>query len=647
MANEIFTRLQLKHDTYNAWEAVKDTFRPLPGEICIVEVPAGSSAAQTAPTVLFKVGQAKSETENYTFAELPWASALAADVYAWAKKPEAEFITWVNEQIEHPTLSVVDPDAATKKFITNIEVSDHEVTITRSDVDWDDIVSKPDLALKSDIPTNHKTKQEAVVDPTANGKAIAFIDSISQNENGEITATKKTVNLDEYAKKEDIPESVGVMAVSGADAIKTEGTSDVTISLELDNSGNVTLSQSEAGLKAEYNLKKGLRDDGIEIGYNTANERTIAINGESVKVKGHEIASQFYVGNELKKITDTLGDLATKDTITSAEISDFGTAVAAVKVTNAGTADKVAHKFTVNGVEFDGSAEKSVTIDASTLGLESAMHFVGALTEAPATAKPGDVYLNTATKKEYVYSTEQGWVELGDEGSHALKSITITGTGYLTDGGDLSANRTIDIAAEVKTKIDNGATAYGWGNHAEAGYLKSHQDISGKKNVQDAIADQNLSGATVVKGIAQNEQGVITVSTRNLTPADIGAQPAGNYQEAGNYKTAQEVKSFAGASNKTITSVTQNANGEVEVTYGDIAFPEAIKASGAATIATVADDVVTLKAGATLGEDHKLENATGADITLAKVAKTGNIADLVQTEGTYIVFNCGTATTVV
>lgn len=40
---------------------------------------------------------------------------------------------------------------------------------------------------------SYKTSQTAVSDPTANGNAAAFIDSISQNANGEITVTKKNV----------------------------------------------------------------------------------------------------------------------------------------------------------------------------------------------------------------------------------------------------------------------------------------------------------------------------------------------------------------------------------------------------------------------------------------------------------------------
>lgn len=40
---------------------------------------------------------------------------------------------------------------------------------------------------------SYKTTQSAVSDPTANGNAAAFIDSISQDANGEITVTKKNV----------------------------------------------------------------------------------------------------------------------------------------------------------------------------------------------------------------------------------------------------------------------------------------------------------------------------------------------------------------------------------------------------------------------------------------------------------------------
>jgi len=80
------TRIKLLYKSYADWQAVQATFIPLKGEVCFCEVPASTGAVVQEPCVLFKVGDgAKS------FAQLPWGSALAADVYGWAKKENLEF----------------------------------------------------------------------------------------------------------------------------------------------------------------------------------------------------------------------------------------------------------------------------------------------------------------------------------------------------------------------------------------------------------------------------------------------------------------------------------------------------------------------------------------------------------------------------
>lgn len=83
MAEKILnTRIQLKYDTLANWEA--STFNLKAGELAIVSlgnVKDGTTAGEiNQHPVLFKVG-----TGNHTFSQLPFASALAADVYAWAK----------------------------------------------------------------------------------------------------------------------------------------------------------------------------------------------------------------------------------------------------------------------------------------------------------------------------------------------------------------------------------------------------------------------------------------------------------------------------------------------------------------------------------------------------------------------------------
>ena len=81
------TRIQLKYDTLANWNAVADTFVPNKGEVCFVEIPTGDKTATTAPTVLFKVGDG-----TKTWGALKWGSALAADVYSWAKAASPQAI---------------------------------------------------------------------------------------------------------------------------------------------------------------------------------------------------------------------------------------------------------------------------------------------------------------------------------------------------------------------------------------------------------------------------------------------------------------------------------------------------------------------------------------------------------------------------
>lgn len=74
------TRLRLKYDTFANWEKVKTTFVPLKGEVCLIEVPNNVDPIHNAHSILFKVGDGTT-----AFGDLQYGSALAADVYSWAK----------------------------------------------------------------------------------------------------------------------------------------------------------------------------------------------------------------------------------------------------------------------------------------------------------------------------------------------------------------------------------------------------------------------------------------------------------------------------------------------------------------------------------------------------------------------------------
>ena len=98
------------------------------------------------------------------------------------------------------------------------------------------------------------------------------------------------------------------------------------------------------------------------------------------------------------------------------------------------------------------TGERTFTVTVS--GVSGAMHFLGETTTPVTnggTEKPtisgqvidviaGDVVLYQGL--EFVWDGAK-WIQLGDESSYALKSVTITGASGLAGGGDLTGNRTI------------------------------------------------------------------------------------------------------------------------------------------------------------------------------------------------------------
>ena len=85
----IKTRLKLKYDTFANWEKVKTTFVPLKGEVCLIEVPDDVDPIHNAPSIVFKVGDGTT-----AFGDLKYGSALAADVYSWAKAANKPTYSW-------------------------------------------------------------------------------------------------------------------------------------------------------------------------------------------------------------------------------------------------------------------------------------------------------------------------------------------------------------------------------------------------------------------------------------------------------------------------------------------------------------------------------------------------------------------------
>ena len=108
---------------------------------------------------------------------------------------------------------------------------------------------------KTDL-SGYKTKQTAVTDPTASGKALSFIDSISQNAKGEITVTKKTVDdasasaaglmsSSDFSKLAALPTNSELETALGGKADKVTGATNGNFA-GVDGNGNLT----DSGYKA-------------------------------------------------------------------------------------------------------------------------------------------------------------------------------------------------------------------------------------------------------------------------------------------------------------------------------------------------------------------------------------------------------------
>lgn len=97
--NIINTRIKNRLDTLANWQG--EGVELLPGEIALVKVNTVQVDETTGnvvnvPAILMKVGDVwdagDKQGQNKTFAELPWLSAKAADVYDWAKNQYAKDI---------------------------------------------------------------------------------------------------------------------------------------------------------------------------------------------------------------------------------------------------------------------------------------------------------------------------------------------------------------------------------------------------------------------------------------------------------------------------------------------------------------------------------------------------------------------------
>lgn len=84
MSNILNTRIQLKYDSYKDWVENNPTL--LSGEVAIAYLPPRTDVEHTNPAPAAAASATLIKVGPGAFNSLPWLSATAADVYAWAKQ---------------------------------------------------------------------------------------------------------------------------------------------------------------------------------------------------------------------------------------------------------------------------------------------------------------------------------------------------------------------------------------------------------------------------------------------------------------------------------------------------------------------------------------------------------------------------------
>lgn len=357
---------------------------------------------------------------------------------------------------------------------------------------------------------------------------------------------------------------------------------------EQDYSTNTRVAALEGRIKAEEDKA----DNDTTYTFEDGTEGTFKVTAKGGQAQTVNTGAKDYVDGKVSTINSELDKKAVKSEVEQAlnlkadassvytkdqvntTLADYAKTadVPGIKVNAATTADKVANKLTVGNKTFDGSAAVEVT--AADLGLESAMHFVGAFASAPASGNNGDVYLNTNTKKEYVYS-DNAWIELGDEGSYALRTVTVTGVDGLTGGGDLTDNRTIGIADNgvVTAKIaDKNVTKAKLADDVQTSLGKA--DSALQASDIGTMAKETASDY-VKKTDAPGYDDILT-----KTAAATAYQPAGNYATAEQGAKADTAIQSVTSLHEAIV-VTPGANGAITINFAD----EIILNGGGANVA--------------------------------------------------------------
>lgn len=604
------TRIALKYDSYANWQEYNPIL--LKGEIAIAELPvsenkpgvgepnaAGSTPAiQNAPNILIKVGDG---TNHYN--DLKFVSALAADVYSWAKaatKPtySAGEITglkdYIGQQIQDTNTQyrIVAVDGAAYSYkLQKKDISDADYTdVSGSLISLTDVDSRLDT-LEAAIGENGAVATKianaiGALDYTGKAAdAAKFVTNVTET-NGIIEVTTGSI---EVADVPALPQSK-VTGLETALAGKQDNVPFENTPSESDKAATV---QSIVGRIGAL--------DHVDAADATSATKVVA---EVTQADGIVTVKKVAVANILPDVTDTENGFVVAVNQTDGKIA----------VTHKAVTDVLSFAGNYNGTENPIATRDYVTSAVS--DLNGAMHFIGVSTTDPLSEngptvtgvtsfKAGDVVL--FGYDEYVYDGSK-WITLGNESIYAKAAEVNTEFGKVRK--ELADEKTA-LQGEIDSDIAAARTAI----TKEIGDKIATLDYTGKGSQGKFVTD------------VTETDGIISVTATNLVASDIPvieqSQVNGLGTALNNKQNVVPFEHTPSESDKvaTVKSVTDR--------IGALDYSIAEENNKVISAFTVTDGVL---------------NANSVKkVTLHKVATTGKVEDIEQ-DG-LVIINCGTANT--
>ena len=570
MAEKVLnTRIQLKYDTYANWTDANPVLKA--GEMALATIQTNNAEVQSAPTVLIKVGDG---THNYN--DLPWASAKAADVYAWAKaatKPTyaASEITGLGDfiageiQDTNTTYRLVQGSATNK-----VKLQKHELT-DGADV-WADVGTE--LTITDAALTGRVTQAETDIDA-----------------------------LEALVGETPVATQIST-AVSAAKTELIGATGDETTANTIYGAKNYADS---------LNTAMDTRVDALEAAVGTGGSVDSKIQ---TAIQALDKADTAVEGQFVTQVSEADGIISvTRKALAASDIPTL----AISKITNLQTELDSKQDNLVFNSAYDASTNKAATmadVTGAVAGLSGAMHFRGvqaALPEDNEGYASGDVIL--VGNKEYVFDGTT-WHELGDESIYAVKGSIVN--------ADIAPNAAIDQSKIAGLTAALAAKA----NTADLGTMAA-------ETATDYVKKTEAPG---YNDILTKTAAASTYATQAVVNNKVDKED-GKGLSTNDYTTTEKNKLAgiaAGAQVNVIESVKVNGVAlPVSEKAVNVTVPTGALASKSKVSKTDLDTALT----------SELDGKANSD-DLADIATTGNVNDLIQTSGDILVFNCGSATTV-